>query len=191
MHMSTFEWRKEAPFHYLAKADNARACAFRLSHHKNDNTDYPKACGYHGTPEIGFYEGYLREAAIALELIIKAVINISNENLRRQGKETTGMPKHHRLPELWLNANLPRLSELDTLRLRTFQEILEWSGRYPTPRNEEIWHRDSEETMPPPIDPTSRFKIRKPISLGWDEFERLYGIAATKFSEIHNKNSGF
>ena len=186
MSLSTFERRKEAPLHYQARADNARLCAFLLYHQKGDSTHYRDSIGYGGTPEIGFYEGYLREAGVALELIVKAVITVSNRKFKLEGKTTTGMPKHHRLPELWSNAKLPNLLDPDKLRLRAFQEVLEWSGRYPTPKKEEIWDRDIQETMPPAMG--TSILIRNSVSLGWEDFDRLYQISSDRFG-THIKSS--
>jgi hypothetical protein len=180
---STFHWRKEAPLHFWAKADNARACTYRLYHHAHESIDYKKVCGYNGDPSIGFHEGYLREAAVSLELIIKAVISTLNEKSKRNGKVTYGIPKNHALPELWRIAKLPKLNKHNQLRLRNFQAILEWLGRYPTPKDEKQWIKDIKECTPVPTRKNG-LNIIQPLSLGWTEFDRLYCIAISRFNEL-------
>lgn len=180
---STFKWRERAPFHFLAKADNARFCAYTLSHlSKKIQQDLKEPAEYGGATNIGLGEGYLREACLSIELILKAIIA-----LRREIENSDiGIPKHHVVPKLWAEAKLPKLDTLDQLRLRQFQEVLEWSGRYATPKTEEQFLKDSEETMPPPIDPDSKLKMYKPISLGWEHYDRIYYIAAKRFWEMQN-----
>ena len=136
---STFEWRERAPLHFLARAENAKFCAYTLFHITEETRQNLKnEARYCGTTDIGLYEGYLREACLSVELILKAIIalRIEIEN------SDFGIPKNHIIPKLWAEAKLPKLDKPDQLRLRIFQEILEWSGRYATPKTEEKFLKD-------------------------------------------------
>ena len=68
---STFEWRRIAPLHFWAKADNARLSAATLWHLCEDDVAVRAVIGevgYRGTPAIAYEEAFWREAAVALEL---------------------------------------------------------------------------------------------------------------------------
>lgn len=83
--LSIHEIRRRAPLHYLAKANNARFAAYILSRDLPGVSLAKEAteAGYHGTPNIALHEAFRREAAIALELIVKAVIAEKNSTKMR------------------------------------------------------------------------------------------------------------
>jgi hypothetical protein len=90
------------------------------------------------------------------------------------------MPMTHDIPKHWKEAGLPVLERQDHLRLLLFKQVLVWSGRYATPRRE----KDLEEervvqhpfqNRPPEI---SRLRAITPTSITWEDFDRLYKIAA-------------
>jgi hypothetical protein len=75
--LSVHEKRRRAPLHFWAKAENARLVAYVLWLKDDPSERLSEAasnCGYRGTPSIAAHEGFLRESALALELIVKAVI---------------------------------------------------------------------------------------------------------------------
>jgi hypothetical protein len=81
---SIHELRRRSPLHFLARADNARFTAYVLWNlDQAAGTRCAGQIGYHGTPEIAAREAFSREAALSLELIIKAVIAQRIETGRR------------------------------------------------------------------------------------------------------------
>lgn len=90
---STWDMRRKAPFHFLAKAENARLSAYALSHiFENSAANFASGAGYCNTPSIAFSEGFIREASIALELILKAILCIKTKKIP---------PATHDVYELW------------------------------------------------------------------------------------------
>ena len=164
----TYKHRKYAPLHWSARANNARVVAEFLWN------------GRDGADSIALYEGYQREAAVALELIIKAVIValIDAKQASSQGLEET-----HDLPKLWRKAKLPALSREDQCRLAYFKSVLTWLGRYPTPRTAERWQKDIEERES--VEPVKRLGdtpiVRRQVACGFGEFAALYQQALDSF----------
>jgi hypothetical protein len=185
---STFEWRRIAPFHWVARAENARLSAAAMWH-LQDGGDFaqtiPTNVGYRGTPSIAYAEAFFREAAIALELMIKGVIAQQME-MRRADPATEGVPATHDLPALWAQAGLPKLGREDRYRLLSFKRVLMWSGRYATPRTAEAWDREIEAfaALQPPRPEGTRLLGIRPISCGWPEFDRLFQLAWKRFWEL-------
>jgi hypothetical protein len=108
---STFEWRRIAPLHFWAKADNARLAAAALWHLSENDAPVRAivdVVGYGGSSDIAYEEAFWREAAIAVELIVKAVI-AQQMTMRRADPATEGVPATHDLPTLWVQAGLPKL----------------------------------------------------------------------------------
>jgi hypothetical protein len=189
---STFERRRIAPGHFWAKANNARLSAATLWHlSENDVAVHAiiDEVGYSGTPAIAYWEAFSREAAIALELIVKAVI-AQQMTMRRANPSTEGVPTTHDLPALWAQAGLPKLGPEDRYRLLFFKSILMWSGRYATPRTAEAWEREWEqenEAFQAVQPPREGRLLQYPIPCGWPEFERLYRIAAERLSALQSE----
>jgi hypothetical protein len=71
LEQSTFEWRRLAVAHWASRAENARlsACFLWLSRQPEEMAAAVAMCDYGGSPEIALHESYLRESAVALELI--------------------------------------------------------------------------------------------------------------------------
>jgi hypothetical protein len=141
--------------------------------------------GYGGSSDIAYEEAFWREAAIAVELIVKAVI-AQQMTMRRADPATEGVPATHDLPTLWVQAGLPKLGREDRYRLLCFKSILVWSGRYPTPRKAEAWEQENDEfeALQPPRE--GRL-LREPIPFGWPEFDRLYKIAAERLFALREQ----
>jgi hypothetical protein len=78
--ISVYEQRRRAPLHFALRAENALKSASVLS-----NADVR--------------EGFIREASIALELIVKAVIAQRLEVGESLG--VTKVPATHNVPQLW------------------------------------------------------------------------------------------
>jgi hypothetical protein len=116
--LSTHEVRRRAPLHYEAKADNARFVAYLLDQALSADciSQVKVGANYGGTPQVALYEAFRREAALALELIVKAVIaqRIEAENASRY---VVSVRPVHDLPKLWQEASLPTLSNEDQRRL--------------------------------------------------------------------------
>ncbi|MBV8397790.1 MAG: hypothetical protein JOZ17_03495 [Acetobacteraceae bacterium] len=178
---SSFEERRLAPLHWFFRAEKAHFSALALWSLGHD----PKACiaavGRHSGGALS--EGFLREAAIALELALKAVIVQDMEN---RGDDT-GLPENHDVPSLWDRAGLPELPREDKYRLLQLKSVLIWSGRYPTPRRKQTWDAEKKEVdalLGPPCIPGTLI-FRKPIHCDWDDFDRLYSLAETQFHETY------
>src|SRR5882672_7133531 len=102
--ISIGERRRRAPFHFWAKAANARFAA-NVIHHATDGDQslLAESIGYTGSQSIALHEAFLREASIALELIIKAAIAQRIEiGISREG--LTSVPFSHDLVSLWSDA---------------------------------------------------------------------------------------
>jgi hypothetical protein len=176
---SSFEWRRCG--HWDSSAAKAWFSAYVLWH-SGDSITLEKTIiesEYSGgDAAVGLMEGYRRESAVALELIIKAVIA---RKLRIQNAEpaTMGVPATHDLPQLWDIARLPGLNREDQYRLLLLKSALVWSGRYPTPRTERAWDEETKELAALEDPPSAPGKIvfRAPITCGWGDFDRLYQIA--------------
>lgn len=185
---STFEWRRIAPNHFWAKANNARLSAATLWHLGEDDAVIRAIidkAAYGGTPRIAYLEAFRREAAIALELIVKAVI-AQQMTMRGADPATESVPATHDLPALWAHAGCPKLGREDRYRLLLVKSILMWSGRYATPRTEDAWDRENEafRVLEPATDREGRLRIRRPIPFSWPDFDRLYGMGAERLSAL-------
>jgi len=138
---STFERRRIAPAHWWGRAENARLSAAAMWQ-LQDGGDFARtlsaSVAYGGSPSIAYREAFMREAAIALELIIKAVI-AQRLVTRCADPATEGVPPNHFLPTLWGMAGLMKLGREDRYRLLRFESVLIWSGRYAAPRTEKAW----------------------------------------------------
>lgn len=185
---STFEWRRIAPAGWLLRAANARLSAATLWHLRDDG-EFVRVIladvGYGGTPGIAYSEAFQREAAVALELIVKGVI-AQQMIMRNADPAIEGVPPTHDLPALWAQAALPKLRREDRYRLLHFKSILMWSGRYATPRTAKAWERENEafRALEPTTDSTGHPRFIRLIPCGWPEFDCLYKIAAKRFSEL-------
>ncbi len=181
--ISIHEMRRRAPLHFLAKADNSRFSAYVLWH---VDCDYLAAvaeqASYGGTPTVSTREAFRREAAIALELIIKAVIAQRIENQQAQQHITRVRPTHN-LPGLWSDARLPKLPDPDYHRLLIAKSILIWSGRYAAPKSDKEFEHERalQEPYEDIVSNNSNLKIRRPRSFGWEDFDRIYSIASVEF----------
>jgi hypothetical protein len=187
--LSDYERRRRAPLHYEARATNARFAAYVLwnldGETKRRNAE---RIGYGGTPSGALAEACFREKALALELIIKAVIAQRIEGWRAQSHVVRVRPTHN-LITLWEDAELPRLPPDDQYRLMIARRALIWSGRYPAPKTDEDGERERKEMAPlaERPDPGSRPKGVKLRSFDWDDFDRIYQIAATAFWALHSE----
>ena len=174
---SIWDMRRKAPFHFEAKADNARMSAFVLSHVGDDLTsDFPSKAGYGGNPSIALYEGFKREASIALELILKAILCV---------KTKSPPPATHDVYDLWSRAGLPNLSADDNYRLAEMTQVLYWSGRYAAPRSDRDLRRSAERfEKHQKTKSLGNLKITEVTQLGWEEFDAIYQIAVRHFWDL-------
>lgn len=181
---STFEWRHQAPEHFIARSRNAYFIANLLRHVSADVLqDLKEQEDYWGDPKIASWEGYIREIGVAVELAIKAVIcrRIESDNYGRNG-----LPHHHQLVDLWESAKLPKLQPIERFQMFLLSVQIAWAGRYPTSQSENSYNRDHDRlkelelvAYPPPQD-SSHTKFRR--AHGTDEavVERLYEIAISE-----------
>lgn len=176
--MSVHERRRRAPLHYWAKADNARFSAYVLWRARSEaQTNAKQVIGYGGSPEIALHETFLREAAIALELIIKAVIAQRIE-LGCAKAQVGTVRTIHDLPSLWADAELPTLPADDRHRLSIAKSILIWSGRYVAPKKDiqyEQERKDHEEV----VGYIGSLKITRPRSFSWEDVDRIFQLASS------------
>lgn len=176
------EWRRFG--HWRTSAAKTRYSAFLLWKLRSDPWIETMADECHhkqGDGALAVMEAFNRESAIALELIVKAVIA---QNLQDSGVDTAtvGVPATHDVPKLWNEASLPVVSNEDMHRLQLAKSTLMWAGRYATPRSGKAWDEEIKafrDLETPPSD-ASKIIFRKPITIGWSEFDRLYQIAAQK-----------
>jgi len=130
-----------------------------------------------GDTGLAISEGFARESAVALELIIKAVIAKRLE--LRRASPTERVPATHDIPNLWKEAKLPDLGPADRYRLLLVKSTLLWSGRYATPRTVKAWAEENakfQTFVPPPL-PGKTVNFWQPPNFGWSDFDRLYQIA--------------
>jgi hypothetical protein len=189
--LSPYERRRRAPLAFRAKADNARFVAHLLwqEARKPPLSSWPPwnrphadpsdalsdaafKSGYYGTPSVAAHEGFLRESALALELIVKAVIARKIE-LGCAPPCVVRVQPVHDLPRLWTDAGLPSLSRQDQRRLLLVKSLLTWSGRYAAPRIDDQFYQ--EEAADAALRPPGL--LRTNVSWEWEDFDRLYQLA--------------
>ena len=181
------EMRRKSPLHFEAKADNARYAAYAMhSLDKEVAVRFANDIDYGGTPSIALNESFLREAAIALELIVKAVIAQRIES-RTSIATVTKVRATHDLLALWDDAGLQKLQENDLRVLLHAKQVLYWSGRYAATKtdNASIKEDDTEDRV------VSRrtggnLAVLASATLHWDSFNRIYLMAATEFWKVRN-----
>lgn len=81
---------------------------------------------------------------------------------------------------------MPKLSRDDRGRLIDVKHSLVWSDRYPTPISPTDYGREAREKSPyrQIVGQLGRFKLVKPWSFAWVDFDRIYQIAADIFRSI-------
>ena len=182
-----FEWRRFG--HWSTSASKARFSAFLLWTLRGESRirEMAARCSHQGDDaDLAVLEAFRRESAVALELVVKAVIS---DGLQATGADpaTEGIPLTHDMPKLWRDAGLPELPRDDLYRLQMAKSVLMWSGRYPTPRTVKAWEEETKafDALEDTTSETSRFTLRTPIRFGWDEFDRLYQLAALRLRRTH------
>jgi CubicO group peptidase (beta-lactamase class C family) len=169
--------RANAEGHFSARAENARCCAYILSTHLEDNVSKPSA-GRYGDLRHAAFEGFKRESAIAIELILKALIAHRKQNDPEKNLKSLVTPTHD-LRRLWVEACLPSWNDSQELLLLYYTDVLFWSGRYVQPKdikhlhlNEEDWKRLRPKTA------LGNGFVYHPIKLDWVTFNGLYDFIA-------------
>lgn len=186
---STFEYRRNAVSWWLSKATNARFCALALSKTNEETVaSIAEEYGYSGTTSVALHEGFVREASISLELIIKAVI-AQNIALEYSDQVQPKIPTTHDLPSLWGQAHLPGLKNEDQYRLLLCKTVLIWSGRYPTPKSDNVWRQeeDSFKKLLDNIEQKEKTLFRKTISFRFEDFDKLFQMANARLSLLLQK----
>lgn len=190
--MSIHEMRRRAPMHYWAKADNARFAAYVLwSVSSEAQAKAAETTSYGGTTGIALFESFRREAAIALELVVKAVIaqrielGIAMEHVRR-------VRPTHDLPSLWADAELPTLPVDDQHRLLIARSILIWSGRYAAPREDQVYEQEKvdEQGLEDTVSDNGQFKIIRPRSISWEDMDRIFQVASSTLWSLRKEPNG-
>ena len=184
---TVFERRKEAPFHYLARADNAFFSARLIrTASTSDLTELCHEIGYRGNTGIALHESYSREIGVAIELVIKAVICRRIERNKASGN---GLPKTHKLIDLWQSANLPHLDAVQFFNLYLLSVVISWSGRYPVPTDEIKYDTQLDElrrlgdaAYPPKH--LGSIPIRKAHGLDDEVLDNLYALARNAFLKM-------
>jgi hypothetical protein len=185
------EMRRRAPLHFIAKAENARFAAYLLSHIPVATISSAKAGSkYGGDTNIACGEAFRREAALALELILKALVAQKIE-IHTAPQDVTQVPVTHDLERLWKDAALPPPSD-ENLRILLFARgILQWAGRYPAPTEKGEQSADCTQQR---IDEVTR-RISQtsgpwiPLwGMPWDDFDSIYTELRTKFWTERGEN---
>lgn len=151
--------------------------AFILSHIKeNSYPDLASQAGYGGDLNFPLLEGFRREASIAIELILKAILCLRTKS---------APPSTHDVYELWPQAGLPKLSDDDSYRLADMTQILYWSGRYAAPRLDRDLNRSYERfEKHEKTEHFGKLKVSKNTQFGWTEFDAIYQTANRHFWEL-------
>ncbi|WP_370213441.1 hypothetical protein [Roseovarius sp.] len=178
MQASIWDRRRKAPFHFLAKSENARMSAYLLSNLATPTAEQlATEAGYKGNINVVLGEAFKREASIALELILKAILCI---------KARSAPTPSHDVYKLWQLAGLPKLTDEDYIRLIEMTEILYWAGRYAAPTKDKHLEkaRAQRKAHAPTSDKKNGITIKPLIRLGWDEFAAIYEIASGYFWDL-------
>lgn len=190
--LSTYEMRRRAPLHFWSRAENARLAAHLLAQAATGTASLDLSeIGYGGRPAIAFSEAFLREAAIAIELIVKALIAQQIE-LSVALPQVTDVRPTHDVPRLWQDAQLPQLPRSDKGRLIFMKQILIWKGRYPAPNKDEDVHRDWEQLLPyhdTVVNFSNGLKTHRSLSLNWTDFDRIYQTVNIEFLTLRQRFS--
>lgn len=148
------------------------------------------AIGYSGDPSVALHECYRREASLALELIIKAIVaqRLADGSAARH---VTRVRETHDLVSLWKDAKLPPLEHRLTGALIVAKHTLLWTGRYAAPKEDEQAERMAAEAEPyrPVVGTVGELKIYRQIAFGWDEFDAIYQIAQSKLAELRQEGT--
>jgi 4-hydroxy-3-methylbut-2-en-1-yl diphosphate synthase IspG/GcpE len=186
---SIFDWRRYG--HWDTSAEKARLTAFLLWQYigvsklaeLTGELEYSS-----GDADLAMREGFRRESAVALELIVKAVIAKQLELERAPPSDR--VPATHDILALWVQAELPALSREDRYRLLLFKSVLMWSGRYATPRTAKVWADENAafDALNDPPPKSGEFVFRTPITFSWEDFDRLYQMAKARLLELHKSS---
>jgi hypothetical protein len=179
------DWRRYG--HWSSSANKARLSAFLLwqTHEPAKLAALQDGANYSsGDADLALTEGFRRESAVALELIIKAVIAKKLELQYDPNSER--VPATHDIPALWRKAELPELDRQDKLQL--FKSILNWSGRYATPKTAKAWAEENREfsALDDPALPKGKIEFKTPIRTGWEDFDRLFQMAKSRLRELRS-----
>ena len=93
---------------------------------------FNRACSFNTATKLlseSLSEAYFYNAGLSIELLLKTIILAQSKTF-----ET-----NHKLNGLCENAGI-KLTKDQTITLDLFSEIIIWSGRYPTPKNEGQWN---------------------------------------------------
>lgn len=184
--ISPIERRRRAALRFWHAAENARFSSRVLWSTSSEAANAIRSEFFCGDANgEALVEAYRREASVALELVIKAVIAQRVEN-GTADTHAGSVPMTHNLPTLWENAKLPKLPKDDRGRLLKAKYILLWTGRYPAPKTDEDFERMRSELKGYKVitGEIGRFITTKDLSFSWDDFDRIYQVAADTFRAI-------
>jgi hypothetical protein len=167
-------------------AQNARFAAYAIQ--TMDDEDLKRCAeqlGYLGDLDQAFF----RETSVALELVIKAVIAQRIEVQKAQQHVTKVRTATHDLVSLWCDAELPSLPPDDQHRLMIAKELLIWAGRYAAPASPGADEKaEAAREKMALLQDTSPFDSMRLKTMGhsfdWDDFDRIFQVAATRFTEL-------
>jgi hypothetical protein len=130
----------------------------------------------------------MREAALALELIIKAVIAQRIE-IYGECESQKSVPPTHDVSKLWQIAGLRALKIPDRFRLLMASEVLHWSGRYAAPRLDKHWEKQNKEwrALEALEDGGVRKRLRFSTYPGfkWKDVNRLFAMADKEYWRLN------
>jgi len=133
MSYDIWEERRQSMGWYWARAYNTRFSAYII--YENLAADLSIAAAnvnYSGNPETALKESFLRETAIAIELISKAALATKIHNGTSKSKRRK-MPKTHDLFLLFDDLGIELTDDRQVFHLNRLTEILYWAGKYGAP----------------------------------------------------------
>lgn len=134
----------------------------------------------------------MREAALAIELILKAAVARRLET-DRTGAAGQEVPSTHNLVTLWGRTGLPPFSRLPDRIKKTLLEaqfILIGAGRYAAPnKGKEDYDNeilDRIKAVTPVVRKLGDFEIRQASWFGWNEIDEVYQMVAKEIESMRD-----
>lgn len=114
------------------------------------------------------YYTYCMQCGLSIELLLKSI-------LCRMGEE---IPETHNLSSLLSKIGKKGLNKGDIALLDYLYACIDWSGKYPTPKENredkfDKFHSLIDKLFTKPIETNSDLKISKTTRLSWDDYKKL------------------
>lgn len=175
-----FAWLRFSAKGWYYKAESARFNAIALFRVRADDKSMEALADELMIEEmhiVATKEGFLRESAIAIGLMVKAVIDQSFQ-LKCFDPINTAIPATHDLAALWKLAELDELTRTDQYWLYFYKTVLIWAGRCPVPKSHKDWGEERKTLSRLSNWSAGTCEVSDTTYLA---FDRLYRIAENKF----------